>query len=190
MLSEMEHLILEDEESFPLNLPLVQKAQQQELNKKNNKLKQIVKDKKSGCNKMILDGVELIIYEDRIYVPVKLRKRTLEWYHHFLNHPGGERLFKTINKVCYWKGMASQSTTFCKKCKTCQNHKPRKRKYGHVPPKNVEEELIPWSTRTVHTDLIGPYSIKTKQFQPDGSIIEVNLQLTCMTMIDPVTGWF
>ena len=34
MLSEMEHLILEDEESFPLNLPLVQKAQQQELNKK------------------------------------------------------------------------------------------------------------------------------------------------------------
>jgi hypothetical protein len=109
MLSEMEHLILEDEESFPLNLPLVQKAQQQELNKTNNKLKQIVKDKKSGCNKMILDGVELITYEDRIYVPVKLRKRTLEWYHHFLNHPGVERLFKTINKVCYWKGMASQN---------------------------------------------------------------------------------
>ena len=60
ILSEMEHLILEDEESFPLNLPLVQKAQQQELNKKNNKLKQLVKDKKSGYNKMILDGVELI----------------------------------------------------------------------------------------------------------------------------------
>ena len=52
----------------------------------------------------------------------------------------------------------------------------------------MEEELVPWST--VHTDLIGPYSIKTKQFQPDGSIIEVNLQLTCMTMIDRVTGWF
>ena len=28
------------------------------------------------------------------------------------------------------------------------------------------------------------------QHQPDGSTKEVTLHLTCMTMLDPVTGWF
>ena len=36
MLAEMEHLVIDDDEAFPLNLPLVKKAQQNEL-KKNKK---------------------------------------------------------------------------------------------------------------------------------------------------------
>ena len=48
--------------------------------------------------------------------------------------------------------------------------------------------LVPWET--VHTDLIGPYTLTTTQYQPDGTEKEVTLQLTCMTMLDPVTGWF
>ena len=185
-LEELEQLVFEETESFPLNLSLVRKTQQNELNK-NKKLKQLLDDKTSGYNITTLDNVEIITYEDRIYVPQKLQKRTLEWYHHFLNHPGGDRLYKTLNRVCYWKGMASQATSFCRRCPECQKHKPRKRKYGHLPPRNVGP-LIPWNT--VHTDLIGPYSLTAKQFQPDGSIVEQNIQLTCMTMIDPVTGWF
>ena len=47
---------------------------------------------------------------------------------------------------------------------------------------------MPWET--VHVDLVGPYSLKTRQFQPDGSIQTKELQLTCMTLLDPVTGWF
>ena len=47
---------------------------------------------------------------------------------------------------------------------------------------------MPWDT--VHTDLIGPYTVTTNQYQVDGSVKEVTLQLTCMTMLDPVTGWF
>ena len=39
-------------------------------------------------------------------------------------------------------------------------------------------------------DLIGPYSLTAKQFQPQDKAKEVELQLTCMTMLDPVTGWF
>ena len=56
-----------------------------------------------------------------------------------------------------------------------------------MPPKNVGT-LVPWDT--VHTDLIGPYTVTTNQYQVDGSTREVTLQLTCMTMLDPVTGWF
>ena len=108
------------------------------------------------------------------------------WYHHYLNQPGGERLYKTLEQVCYWKGMVAQCIYFCKRCKECQKHKPRKKK-EQVPPKNVGT-LQPWDT--VHTDLIGPYSLTTQQFQPDGSQKEVTFQLTCMIMLDPVTGWF
>ena len=50
------------------------------------------------------------------------------------------------------------------------------------------KNLQPWDT--VHTDLVGPYSVTTQQYQPDGSQKEVTLQLTCMTMLDPATGWF
>ena len=186
-LTELEQLVLEEDEGFPLNLPAVQKAQQTELNKKNSKLKLLINDKKSGYNISTLDEIELVTYEDKIYVPKTLRKRTLEWYHYFLNHPGGDRLYNTINRVCYWKGMATQANNFCQKCKGCQLHKPRKRKYGQLPPKNVGE-LTPWST--VHIDLIGPYTVTTQQNQPGGTSQEVELHLTCMTMLDPATGWF
>ena len=172
-LSELENLVLEEDEGFPLNLPAVQKAQEKELNKKDSKLKQLINDKKSGLNVTTLDGIEIVTYEDKIYVPKILRKRTIEWYHYFLNHPGGDRLYKTINRVCYWKGMSSQANNFCQKCKECQQHKPRKRKYGQLPPKNIGE-LVPWET--VHTDLIGPYTITTNQLQPGGKVKEVELQ--------------
>ena len=68
-----------------------------------------------------------------------------------------------------------------------KKYKPRRTKYGHVPPKNVGT-LVPWDT--VHVDLIGPYTVTTNQYQVDGSTREVTLQLTCMTMLNPVTGWF
>ena len=83
--------------------------------------------------------------------------------------------------------MATQANNFCQKCKGCQLHKPHKRKYGQLPLKNVGE-LTPWST--VHIDLIGPYTVTTQQNQPGGTSQEVELHLTCMTMLDPATGWF
>ena len=187
MLAKMEYLIFEDNEEFPLHLPLVQKVQQNELMKKSSKLKQLINDKKSGYHVITLDNVEIIAFKNRIYVPHSLRQRTIEWYHHYLNHPGGDRLYKTIAKIGYWKGMTSQCSTFCQKCLDCQKFKSRKRKYGHIPPKNVGT-LIPWET--VHVDLIGLYSLTTRQYQSDGLVQSKTLQLTCMTMLDPILGWF
>ena len=98
-----------------------------------------------------------------------MRETTLNWYHHYLNHPGGDRLANTIKQNCYWKGLSNQAKQFVKTCKICQQYK-KKQKYGHVPAKTIED-LIPW--RTVHIDLIGPYSITVKQTQPGGEIKEV-----------------
>ena len=59
--------------------------------------------------------------------------------------------------------------------------------YGHLPPKNLAE-LKP--CHIDHIDLIGPYTKKVKQHQPDNIFKDIYLQLCCMTFIDPATGWF
>ena len=99
----------------------------------------------------------------------------LEWYHHYLNHPGGDRLANTLLQVCYWKGLTAQAKKLAKHCPVCQKFKKRNNKYGKLPPKDVDK-LIPW--HTVHIDLIGPYTVSTKQHTPGGEIIDVELQLT------------
>ena len=42
----------------------------------------------------------------------------------------------------------------------------------------------------VHVDLMVPYSKSRRKQQPSGTVIRKNSSLTCMTMIDPDTGWF
>jgi hypothetical protein len=124
--------------------------------------------------------------DKKIYVPELLRKSTLNWYHYYLNHPGGDRLGNTIKETCYWSGLQNQAKEFVKTCKVCQEYK-NKRKYGHLPLKDVGE-LTPW--KEVHIDLIGPYTVATKQRQPGNILKEVELCLIAMTMVDPATGLF
>ena len=56
-----------------------------------------------------------------------------------------------------------------------------------MPPNNIAEIKL-WNT--VHVDLIGPYSKSIRQHQTGGIVIRKNASLTCMSMIDPATGWF
>ena len=65
-----------------------------------------------------------------------------------------------------------------KTCECCQLGKRRKSKYGHSPPKIAQ--VLPWNQ--VCVDLIGPYTIKTK----DKTIID----FMCLAIIDPTTSWF
>jgi hypothetical protein len=67
---------------------------------------------------------------------------------------------------------------FIKSCRSCQVNKRHSFKYGHVPPKLVI--MTPW--RALCVDLIGPYTLKSK----DGSSID----FICLTVIDPATSWF
>ena len=115
-----------------------------------------------------------------------LCRRVLHWYHLYLNCPSGISLEKIILEVCYWKVIGAQVELFAKTCKTCRQFKKRKTRYGHLQPKNIAE-LKPWDS--VHVDLIGQYSKSIRQQQPGGAIIMKNSSLTCMTMIDPATGW-
>jgi hypothetical protein len=75
------------------------------------------------------------MYDGKIYVPESLRGRTPEWYHYYLNHPGGDRLANTLLQVCYWKGLTHQAKQIAKACPQCQKFKKRKARYGHSHPR-------------------------------------------------------
>ena len=111
----------------------------------------------------------------------------IEWYHHYLNHPGAERLYKTLIQVCYFKGITSACQKHCYRCKQCQMYKKRKGKFGRIPTKILGEQE-PWST--VHINLIGLYSVTAKKCLPDGTIVDNEYKITCMTFLDSETGWF
>ena len=107
-----------------------------------------------------------------------MQSHIVQWYHHYLQHPGANRLKDTIVAVMYWPGMRYCIRKYVISCNRCQKGKSRKRKYGKLPPKMAE--TVP--CRTVCVDLIGPYTIKAKHC--------TILDFMCLTMIDPVTGWF
>ncbi len=166
----------EEEEIFPLTTPKIAEAQ-----KANSKLKHCFR-----CNAVIDKGLEVRLIDDTYVVckdgkmifPKPLQRRTVLWYHHYLQHPGHTRLEETMKAAMYWKGMRTTIRSLTKSCKSCQTNKKRKLKYGHLPSKTVI--TVPW--RALCIDLIAPYTLKGK----DGMIID----FMALTMINPATSWF
>ena len=136
------------------------------------------KDKKISLK--LIDDTDVLVYQDtRLVIPGNaMQNRIITWYHHYLQHPGENRLEETLTAVMYWPGMRTMVRKYVKSCERCQKGKRRKRKYGKIPPKIAQ--TIPWNA--VSVDLIGPYTIKSK----DGAILD----FMCLTMNDPATGWF
>ena len=124
-----------------------------------------------------VEDVELVHFQEKIYVPSSLTSRICTWYHDTLVHPGKTRMENTIRRIFYWPGMRTQIEHYVKTCHECQVSKKGRRKYGHVPAKQAETK--PWSR--VNVDLIGEYTVRTPT--------KVH-KLRAMTMIDPATGWF
>ena len=79
-----------------------------------------------------------------------MQSDSIQWYHHYLQHPGETRLELTLKRIMYWPGMTVQIRRYVKTCERCQKGKRRKRKYGKLPPKIAE--TVPWNT--VSVDLI------------------------------------
>ena len=94
-------------------------------------------------------------------------------------HPGTTRTELTMSQHYTWKGMRTTIKNVCQTCQLCQMHKPKVRRVGHLPPKTPEE--IPWERLCI--DLIGPYKVGNPKRNDETT-------LHCLTMIDPVTGWF
>lgn len=104
-----------------------------------------------------------IHYNQRIYVPQQLQERILEWYHHYLVHPGQAHMEATIYQNSTWPSLTSQVRQFCKTWHCCQMSNKQHKKYGHLPPKVAEMQQ--WTR--VNVDLVRMYIINTptKEYQ-------------------------
>jgi len=160
-------------ESFPMSPTLIRKEQEKDKNLQ----QKVENDKSKRYSKKEVEGVSLVHFEGKIFVPKTLRDRIIAWYHNYLVHPGKTRMEATIRQIFTWPGLKPQVEEWCRTCHRCQIFKKQRKKYGHLPAKKAETK--PWSR--VNVDFIGPYPIRT----PKGSH-----ELRAMTMIDPSTGWF
>ena len=100
-------------------------------------------------------------------------------------HPGETQLEFTIAQHYTLVGLRPTVQRVIKACPNCELCKKNSKKYGLLPPKPTPE-IIPWHTLCI--DLIGPYDFgvkKEKEPEKDAFV-----QLHCLTMIDPATGFF
>ena len=65
----------------------------------------------------------LICRKNKICLPTALQKKTVEWYHEMLCHPGDTRTEHTIRQHFDWKALRTTVHDVCKKCPTCQRAK-------------------------------------------------------------------
>ena len=88
------------EEEFPMSPRLIHKCQ---LTDKH--LKKLMKEEKSKFTLWTIENIQLIHYEDKIYIPHKLQSRIISWYHHYLIHPGETRMEETFHSIFYWPSL-------------------------------------------------------------------------------------
>ena len=63
-------------------------------------------NRNSKYKQTIVNDVKVFAYEDRIYIPSKLREDVLNWYHHYLQHPGTQNA-KYTSGVIYLPKMSN-----------------------------------------------------------------------------------
>ena len=174
-------LAADDETDFPEEYPISYKeiAYRQERDKHlQNKFLKEPETYVKKTYKFSDNSYDLITKADKIYLPRALQYKCVNWYHDYLLHPGESRTEFTIGQHYTWIGMRTTITTHCKRCPICAKRKKKELKYGELPPKPAPE-IIPWHTLCI--DLIGDYKFGYK---------ENEATLTCLTMIDPATGYF
>ena len=131
--TQKKELDIDAEDPFPLEGELVFQAQSQDK----SLMKLCKKQPKDYVYKFIMDH-KLVTYKNKIVVPKSLQLQTLQWYHHYLQHPGETRMYKTLQQSLYWPSMLKDITHICKTCKLCQISKRLKGKYSKIPPKDPD----------------------------------------------------
>ena len=161
----------DEEEIYPLTIKEIAAAQKSDTDCQ-------TKLKMNKYKTQLIENIAVICKNSKMVIPKPLQRRAVQWYHHYLQHPGLTRLEATLSATMYWTGMRQTIQTHVKHCKSCQVNKRHQIKYGKLPYKDVIE--IPWNTLCV--DLVGPCTLRGK----DGSEID----FMCLTMMDACTAWF
>jgi hypothetical protein len=58
--------------------------------------------KSDKFSEIIVERSTVITYDNKIYIPISLRKRIVWWYHTNLQHPGITRIEATLRQNLNW----------------------------------------------------------------------------------------
>ena len=79
------------------------------------------KDKELKCYSVKkVEGVSLIHFEGKIFIPKLLRGRIVVWYRNYLVHPGKTCMEATIRQIFTWPGLKPHVEQWCRTCHNCQ----------------------------------------------------------------------
>jgi hypothetical protein len=88
----------EDDEIFPITVKEIAKEQ-----KKDKMLKALAKSDKYET--LLIESIKVLCNDGKLVIPKSLQKQVVQWYHHYLQHPGHTRLEETLRTAMYWKSM-------------------------------------------------------------------------------------
>jgi hypothetical protein len=77
----------------------------------------------------------VITYENKIYIPISLRKRIVWWYHTYLQHPVITRMEATLRQNITWPNLKKVVEAAVKNFHECQIGKKVRKKCGDLPEK-------------------------------------------------------
>ncbi len=139
-------------DEFPVDMQHIVQEQQ-----KDAKLQKIIRSQKhenvisSNC----VDGVHVITFHGKVWVPESVQARLVEWYHNVLQHAGKNCMVNTIGQTFAWKGLATSVVDHVDTCNSCQRNKhTNKKAYRKLPLVPALRNKEPW--QTVHVDCGGP----------------------------------
>ena len=95
--------------------------------------------------------LNLIMCDNKIFIPEILQSYVLHWYHTYLLHPVMDRTEAMIHQHLYWPRIRDTVQKEVINCDTCQHTKLSNIKYGKLPAKEYEE--MPYNKVYVFTIL-------------------------------------
>ena len=60
---------------------------------------------KHGYTTKLVENTKVLCKNDKMVIPKSLQKRSVAWYHHYLQHPRTTCLEETLCFLMYWKGL-------------------------------------------------------------------------------------
>jgi hypothetical protein len=109
----------EEESIYPLTIGEIAEAQSEDAD-----LTRLVKADKH--KKQLVEDIEIYCKDGKLVIPKHLHRRAVEWYHHYLQHPGSIRLEETLRGSMYWKGMRRTVRAYVKTVKSAKSTKEDK----------------------------------------------------------------
>lgn len=111
-----------DENIYPVTISEISDSQSRHRTYKKYFKKKSFKNRDYKITPKVVTTTTVLVFDKkRLVIPTEeMQSRIIQWYHHYLQHPGENRLEETLVAAMYWPRMRSQIRKHVKTCDRCQ----------------------------------------------------------------------